>query len=131
MCALSSDSVAIILAAGLVLGTFPVYGGPTVLCLLAVLIFRINAPALHLVNQLASPLQLALLIPFAKLGGLILRSSGSVSNSLFSRFGELTLQAITGWLCLSLPLGILLYLVLSRFFRRRRRARFNELEIPA
>src|ERR1039458_6321047 len=64
----SAASLTIILAVGLVLGTFPMYGCPTVFCLLAAIALRLNAPALQLVNQLSSPLQLALLIPFARLG---------------------------------------------------------------
>jgi uncharacterized protein (DUF2062 family) len=128
---LSGDSIAIILAVGLVLGTFPIYGGPTVLCLLAVLVFRLNAPALHLVNQLACPLQVALLIPFARLGAHILGPPATVSNSVLHRFGELTLQAVAGWLCVSVPLGVLLYVVLSCTLRRHRPSCFNELENPA
>ena len=128
---LSGDSIAIILAVGLVLGTFPVYGCPTVLCLLAAMVFRLNAPALQVVNQLSTPLQLALVVPFARLGERILGSSATQSDSILSRFGELTLQAVAGWLCISVPLGIVLYIVLSYALRRRRPACFNELESPA
>ena len=128
---LSGDSIAIILAVGLVLGTFPVYGCPTVLCLLAAMVFRLNAPALQVVNQLSTPVQLALVVPFARLGERILGSYVTQSNSILSRFGELTLQAVAGWLCISVPLGILLYIVLSYALRRRRPACFNELESPA
>jgi uncharacterized protein (DUF2062 family) len=128
---LSGDSLAIVLAVGLVLGTFPVYGCPTVLCLLAALVLRLNAPALQLVNQLYSPLQLVLAIPFARLGERILGSPATPSNNILSRFGELTLQAIAGWLCISLPLGILLYIALSCAVRRRRPARFHQVESPA
>jgi uncharacterized protein (DUF2062 family) len=128
---LSGDSIAIILAVGLVLGIFPVYGCPTVLCVLAALVFRLNAPALHLVNQLSSPLQLTLLIPFARLGERILGSRAGVPNGLLSRFSEFTLQAVAGWLCVAGPLGILLYVVLSCALRRRRPASLNRLESPA
>lgn len=128
---LSGDSMAITLAVGLVLGTFPVYGCPTVLCLLAALVLRLNAPALQLVNQLSSPLQLALLVPFARLGGRILGSSASVSGSILSRFSELTLQAVAGWFCISVPLGALVYFVVSQALRRRRPARFHQLASPA
>jgi uncharacterized protein (DUF2062 family) len=131
MQSLSGDSIAIILAVGLGLGTFPVYGCPTVLCLLAALVFRLKAPALQLVNQLSSPLQLALLIPFARMGEKILGSPATSSNSILSRFSELTLQAIAGWLCISVPLGILLYLVLSYALRQRRPPCFRQLESPA
>ena len=128
---LSGASIAIILAVGIVLGTFPVYGCPTVLCLLAALLFRLNAPALQLVNQLSSPLQLALLIPFARMGERILGAPSAPSNGILSRFGELTLHAIAGWLCTSVPLGILLYFVVSCALRRRRTACFHQLESPA
>ena len=120
-----------LLAVGVVLGTFPVYGCPTGLCLLAALVFRLNVPVLQLVNQLASPVQLALLIPFAKLGARLLGFHAPASNNLLSRFSELTLQAIAGWLCISVPLGLLLYFVLSRILRRRRPACSRELETPA
>jgi uncharacterized protein (DUF2062 family) len=127
----SGHSIAIILAVGLVLGTFPVYGCPTVFCLLAAIALRLNAPALQLVNQLLSPLQLALLIPFARLGERIIASPATASHSILSRFSEFTLQAIAGWLCISVPLGILLYFAVSQTLRRRRTARFHQLESPA
>jgi len=127
----SGDSIAIILAVGLVLGTFPVYGCPTVFCLLAAVALRLNAPALQLVNQLSSPLQLALLIPFARLGERIIASPSTASHSILSRFSEFTIHAITGWLCISVPLGILLYFAVSQTLRRRETARFHQLESPA
>ena len=60
---LSAENIALILAVGLVLGTFPVYGCATFLCVLASLVLRVNFPALQVVNQLCFPLQLALLMP--------------------------------------------------------------------
>ena len=128
---LPGDTIAIILAVGLVLGTFPVYGCPTVFCLLAAVALRLNAPARQLVNQLLSPLQLALLVPFARLGERIIASPATASHSILSRFSEFTLQAIAGWLCISVPLGILLYFAVSQTLRRRRPARFHQLESPA
>ena len=125
---LSGDSIAIILAIGIVLGTFPMYGVPTVFCVLAARVLRLNAPALQLVNQLVSPLRLALLIPFARLGERILGAPGAASHGILSRFSEFTIQAITGWFCISLPIGILLCIALPYTLRRRRRAGFNELE---
>ena len=127
----SGDSIAIILAVGLVLGTFPVYGCPTVFCLLAAIALRLNAPALQLVNQLSYPLQLALLIPFARLGERIVASPATASHSILSRFSEFTIHAIAGWLCISVPLGILLYFAVSQTLRRRGTARFHQLESPA
>jgi uncharacterized protein (DUF2062 family) len=123
---LSGDSIAAILAVGLVLGTFPVYGGPTVLCLLAAVVFRLNAPALQLANQLSSPLQLALLVPFSRMGERILGASAvapagapvMASHGIVARFGEFTMQAIAGWCCIALPLGALIFIAVSRSLRR-------------
>lgn len=128
---LSGSSIAILLAVGLVLGTFPVYGCPTVFCLLAALAFRLNAPALQLVNQLASPLQLALWIPFVKVGEHVLGTPAAAPGNILARAGELTLQAVAGWVCIALPLGVLLYSVLSCALRCRRPARFDPVESPA
>jgi len=89
---LSGDSIAIILAIGIVLGTFPMYGVPTVFCVLAARVLRLNAPALQLVNQLVSPLRLAMLIPFARLGERILGAPGTASHGILSRFSEFTIH---------------------------------------
>ena len=65
--ALPAESVALIVAVGLVLGTFPVYGCPTILCAAAAFALRLNPTVLQLVNQIATPAQLALL-PFVRSG---------------------------------------------------------------
>jgi uncharacterized protein (DUF2062 family) len=54
----SPATIALILAVGLVLGVFPVYGLPTVLCVAAALVLRLNFSAVQIINQLVSPLQL-------------------------------------------------------------------------
>ncbi len=56
------------LALGLGLGCCPVLGSTTLLCFLAALAFKLNQPAIQLVNYLAYPLQLGLLIPFLQAG---------------------------------------------------------------
>jgi uncharacterized protein (DUF2062 family) len=113
----SAETIARILAVGLVLGTFPIYGCPTILCVLASLILGINLPALQLVNQLATPLQLAMLVPFVRLGARILYSPSLYSTRPAASFawglGASALQAVAGWLCVCLPLGVLLYFTLT------------------
>ena len=118
---LTSDEAAFILALGFVLGTFPMYGLPTLLCALAAAALRLNFPALQLVNNLSSPLQLALLIPFAKIGSWILGRPAAWSLS----------GAIAGWLVSSVPAGVILYLALVCVFRGQRGGWFNKLESPA
>ena len=60
--------IALSLAFGLGLGIFPVLGVSTVLCTVVAIALRLNLPAIQLVNYLASPLQLALIIPFVRVG---------------------------------------------------------------
>jgi uncharacterized protein (DUF2062 family) len=62
------EKLALSLAFGLGVGIFPVLGVSTVLCTLIAIVLRLNLPAIQLVNYLASPLQLALIIPFVRVG---------------------------------------------------------------
>ncbi|MEP7246853.1 MAG: DUF2062 domain-containing protein [Gammaproteobacteria bacterium] len=62
------DKIALSLAFGLGFGIFPVLGVSTILCTVVALVLRLNLPAIQLVNYLAAPLQIALIIPFVRLG---------------------------------------------------------------
>jgi uncharacterized protein (DUF2062 family) len=62
------EKIALSLAFGLGLGIIPILGVSTILCTVAALVWRLNLPAIQLVNYLASPLQLLLIIPFVRLG---------------------------------------------------------------
>jgi uncharacterized protein (DUF2062 family) len=62
------EKIALSLAFGLALGVFPVLGVSTVLCTVVAIVLRLNLPAIQLVNYLASPVQLALIIPFVRVG---------------------------------------------------------------
>lgn len=111
--AFPADTVALILVLGFVLGTFPVFGCPTLLCLAAAMPFRINLPALQVVNQLSSPLQLVLILPLARMGSLIVGAPAA------SSMRAIAFHAITGWLCVCVPVGLALYLPLAYALRRR------------
>jgi uncharacterized protein (DUF2062 family) len=69
----SPDKIALSLAFGLGFGIFPVLGVSTILCTLAAVLLRLNLPAIQLVNYLAAPIQLALIIPFVRVGEHLLR----------------------------------------------------------
>lgn len=58
------EKMALSLALGIALGVFPVLGATTALCALAAFAWRLNLPAIQIVNYFVYPLQLALLIPF-------------------------------------------------------------------
>jgi hypothetical protein len=62
------EKMALSLALGVALGVFPVVGSTTALCALVAFIWRLNLPAIQIVNYFVYPLQIALLIPFFRAG---------------------------------------------------------------
>ena len=128
---LSPEEAALLLSVGLVLGVFPVMGCPTVLCLMAAFGLRLNLAALQLLNNLASPLQLALLLPLERAGACLCGGAISGGGSVASHLGAAALHAIAGWATICVPLGALLYIVLAVAMRRGRPAWFNCVKSPA
>lgn len=62
------EKMALSLALGVALGVFPVLGTTTALCALVAFIWRLNLPAIQIVNYFVYPLQIVLLIPFFRAG---------------------------------------------------------------
>jgi uncharacterized protein (DUF2062 family) len=69
------QKIALSLTFGIVLGIFPVIGTTTLLCLAAVFLFRLNLPAVQLVNYFVYPVQIALILPFIRAGEFLLRTT--------------------------------------------------------
>ena len=125
------DAIALSIALGFVLGLFPLLGLPTLLCAVAAAVLRLNAPAIQAVNYLVYPLQLALLAPFARLGGFIFGPAGKPFAPHLSAllhagvwrlvqvFGGFAAHAVAGWFCIAVPVGLMLYFVVARALRRR------------
>lgn len=65
---ITPDKIALTLALGGVLATFPILGSTTILCGLVAVLLKLNQPIIQLANWLAYPLQILLLIPFYRLG---------------------------------------------------------------
>lgn len=128
---ITPEKIALSLAFGIGLGVFPVLGSTTLLCTLAAILFRLNLPAIQLVNYFVYPLQLVLLIPFMRFGERLFRSP-HVSLSLTIIFESIKRSAwqttktywTTGWhamaaWCLVGPLAIwMIYLVLAPSLRK-------------
>jgi len=68
------ERMALSLTLGVVLGIFPVLGTTTVLCAVAAVVLKLNLPAIQIVNYFLYPVQIALLIPFFRLGELVFRA---------------------------------------------------------
>src|ERR1700733_8439018 len=67
----SPRRLAITLALGFAIGCIPVVGVPTLLCAALAFGLRLNLPAIQAANYAAMPFQLALILPFVRLGGWI------------------------------------------------------------
>jgi uncharacterized protein (DUF2062 family) len=72
---ITPEKIALSLAFGIVLGIFPVPGSTTMLCAAAAVVFRLNLPAIQLVNYVVYPLQLFFLLPFIRLGEMLFRAT--------------------------------------------------------
>jgi uncharacterized protein (DUF2062 family) len=125
---ITPEKIALSLAFGLGLGIFPVLGLPTILCTAAALSLRLNLAAIQLVNYLAAPLQLVLIIPFVRLGehlvhaapqplsisgGLKLLAAGTV-NAVIVLWSAIV-HAALGWALAGPPFIYLIYLILKPF----------------
>ena len=69
----SPDRLALCVAVGVVVGNIPILGISTILCAAIALAFRLNLPAIQLVQAAMAPTQVLLIIPFVRLGEWILR----------------------------------------------------------
>jgi uncharacterized protein (DUF2062 family) len=126
---ISPRRLAITLALGFAIGCIPVLGVPTVLCAALALGLRLNLPAIQAANYAAMPFQLALILPFVRLGERIFRSAhpaGAVlhlsppgsSLGLMLRLGALTGHALVAWLLLAVPAVVLISATLTMMLRR-------------
>ena len=65
---MSPRRLALTLALGFAIGCLPVMGTPTALCIVVAIALKLNVPAIQVANYRAVPAQLALMLPFVKLG---------------------------------------------------------------
>lgn len=120
---LSVRKIGLCIALGITLGIFPVLGITTLLCAAAAFAFRLNLPAIQLVNYMVYPLQIALLAPFYSIGNWLFNDKGSATTVHFiellkndfwgsmTNLWNLTLYAISIWLVICPLLILVLYTV--------------------
>jgi len=73
------EKLALSLACGLTIGSFPLLGTTTAICTGLALAFRLNLPVMLLGNFIVYPLQLALIVPFILLGERLFGSGTAVN----------------------------------------------------
>ena len=132
------EKMALSLALGIAIGVFPALGTTTALCALVAFIWRLNLPAIQLVNYFVYPVQLALIIPFFRAGEILFGAShlplsgsqvaGMVRASFWSSIRFLwttTWHAMIAW-CLAAPLFVgAAYVILVLILRRALRGQIR------
>ncbi len=124
---LSPRKMALTLALGSVIGILPVLWGATLLCVIAAALFRLNQAGIQAVNYLAYPIQIALFIPFYRLGEWLFPGSlviplsghGGQFSALLARAGASTFKAVGAWAVIAPPLAVTLYLISYPVFSGR------------
>lgn len=71
---MSPARLALCVALGIVIGNIPILGVSTLLCAAIALLFRLNLPAIQIVQAAMAPSQVLLIIPFVRLGEWIMRA---------------------------------------------------------
>jgi uncharacterized protein (DUF2062 family) len=71
---MSPRRLALCVALGVVIGNIPILGVSTLICAAIALVFRLNLPAIQIVQAAMAPSQILLIIPFVRLGEWILRA---------------------------------------------------------
>ena len=71
---ISPERLALCVSIGAVVGNIPILGVSTILCSLIALVFRLNLPAIQLVQAAMAPTQVLLIIPFVRLGEWVLHA---------------------------------------------------------
>ncbi len=128
---ISPEKIAQCMAIGVVISIFPVIGATTLLCAIAAIVLRLNLPAMQIVNYLAYPLQIALLIPFFHFGAILfgmepLPLSAQDLMTLFKNdfWGAIhqlwgtTLRAVVAWGLICIPAAAVLYYIFRPAVRK-------------
>jgi len=128
---ISVEKLSVSLVLGLTVGLIPLYGLTTLIISFIALSLRLNFIAMQVAHYIVHPIQIALLIPFLKLGDSVVKDTDvnfSVHQyiGLFKmdfwgtlrEFWLINLSAIAIWFIISIPLSIGLYFLIKRAIRR-------------
>jgi len=128
---ITPEKIAMSVVFGVALGIFPVLGSTTALCALAAVIFRLNLPAIQIVNYFVYPLQLVLIVPFMRIGARVFGGAAvglSLTQMLemfradrmhaFKALWVVAVQGVGVWSVVVPPVCMVGYLVLVLALRR-------------
>lgn len=119
---ISIERLSVSLALGITIGLIPLYGVTTLIVGLLAVSLRLNFISMQIAHYIVHPIQIALLIPFLKLGDTLINSSNvsfTINEYLYlfktdfwkalDELWLINLSAIGIWLILAIPLFLILY----------------------
>jgi uncharacterized protein (DUF2062 family) len=128
---IAPDRLALCVAIGVVVGNIPILGVSTIICGAVALTFRLNLPAIQIVQAAMAPTQILLIIPFVRLGEWLLRAPRqplSIKEALtlaaqgaghaLAVLRDAILHAGFAWMLLAPAAIFLLYKILTPVFAR-------------
>jgi uncharacterized protein (DUF2062 family) len=128
---ITPEKLSLSVALGITLGIIPLLGIITIVCAFLALHFRLNAAVMIIFSNLVYPIQIALYVPFIRLGEYtfdipsIPFSLSEVVASIrhdwveaINRFGLANLLGLFSWAMVAIPLGLGVYYVALYIFRR-------------
>ncbi len=128
---LSAEGLSWSLCLALACATCPVIGATTLLCIGAGALFRLNHPVMQVVNYLSYPIQIALLLPFWRLGERIFRAPRldldlsrilsalkTDTGGAMRFYGAEVWHGAVAWALIAIPAACILALALTPLFRR-------------
>ena len=128
---ITAKDLALASAVSLAIAVNPFIGTTTLLCLLAGKIFRLNHVVMQTINYFSYPLQIALIIPWIRLGEKLTSSEAQVIEftqmkaefsqsfaNFVSKFCQLGVHAFLGWLVVIPWATWIVYRILLLVFKR-------------
>jgi uncharacterized protein (DUF2062 family) len=128
---ITAKDLALACAVSLAIAVNPFIGTTTILCLLAGKIFRLNHVVMQIINYFSYPLQIALIIPWIRLGEKMTGAEAQVFEfsqmkaefsesfvNFMSKFCEMGFHAFLGWLVVIPWVTWILYRILILIFKR-------------
>lgn len=128
---LTPQKLAQTLCIGVAFGIVPLLWGASLVCFVLGSVFRLNHVVLQSVNYLLWPVQLALLIPFVKLGIWLFPGESAAEVNVLSTvlhhpglssaqmLAWVTLKAVAAWMVTALPAAVVIYGVLRVMLFRK------------
>ena len=128
---ITAKDLALASAVSLAIAVNPFIGTTTLLCLLAGKIFRLNHVVMQTINYFSYPLQIALIVPWIRLGEKLTGSEAQVIEisqmkaefsqsfaNFVSKFCQLGVHAFLGWLVVIPWATWIVYRILLLVFKR-------------